>query len=94
MRLDYGWERMYILLYHWIDGLDAVQASQAGMLSSHTVQRMTELARDTLFAMGWVVLDHKPRHLIVRPSHDGAGVLSRQGQPVWALVDYEMLFPL
>lgn len=92
-RLDYRWERMYILLYHWIDGLDAAQASQAGLLSLNTMVRMTELARDTLLEKGWVVLDHKPRHVIVRPARDGTGIVSRQGQPAWALIDYELLMP-
>ncbi len=92
-RLDYSWERIYVLLYHWIDGMDAVQAAHQGLLSPPMVQAITATARDRLLEAGWVVLDHKPRHIIVRPSGNGAGVLTRHGEVVWALVDYELLLP-
>jgi hypothetical protein len=55
---------------------------------------MTEMVRQELAEKGWVVLDHKPRHIIVRPVQGGTGLLSRQGKPVWALIDYELLFPM
>jgi hypothetical protein len=45
----------------------------------------------TLRNLGWVVLDHKPRHLIIRPS--SGRPLMRNGSPVLGLVDYELLFP-
>jgi hypothetical protein len=39
-----------------------------------------------------MVLDHKPRHLIVRPKR-GRGILRRHDQAVLGLVDYELLVP-
>ncbi|MCC7406695.1 MAG: hypothetical protein IT442_01400 [Phycisphaeraceae bacterium] len=92
-RLDYSWERIYVLLYHWIDGLDAVEAAKQGLLDAAQVERLTVLTRDTLLGAGWVVLDHKPRHVIVRPSSCGPGALTRHDQVVWAIVDYELLMP-
>ncbi len=43
--------------------------------------------------MGWVVLDHKPRHLILRQQKKSKKLLMRRGVPVLGLIDYELLFP-
>ncbi|MCE9554608.1 MAG: hypothetical protein K8T91_14720 [Planctomycetes bacterium] len=90
----YNPERMYIHLYRWIEGLDAVQACEAGLLSNDDMEKLTDVARECLSRKGWIVLDHKPRHVIVRPSAGRKGLVRRNGQIVWALVDYELLLPL
>lgn len=93
-RVDYDWERMYVLLYGWIDGIDIVQAAQIGTLGEQDVQPMSEHVRQVIMDQGWVVLDHKPTHVIVRPRPGGPGIIHYHGQPIWALVDYELLFPI
>lgn len=93
-RINYDWERMYVLVYRWIDGLDTVQAMHAGLLSQHSMLALTDLARKRLAENGFIVLDHKPRHVIVRPKRNGDGMLSTRDEAAWALVDYELLFPL
>lgn len=58
---------------------------------------MSELTRDSaalLRRLGWMVLDHKPRHLILRQHHRTRQLLVRHGKPVLGLVDYELLVPI
>ena len=40
---------------------------------------------------GWEVLDHKPRHVIIRVGRNGRLVM-RDGDLLWGLVDYELLY--
>lgn len=92
-KVTYHWERIYILLYRWMDGCDAEQACSAGLLSN---ERMIDLTRETAAALrelGWMVLDHKPRHLILRQHRRTRELLVRHGRPVLGLVDYELLIP-
>jgi hypothetical protein len=92
-RVRYEWERMYILLYRWIDGMDAEAAYQHGYLTEAGLRSLTTDARDELRALGWDVLDHKPRHVIVRASREPSRLQQRGGRTLWALVDYELLVP-
>jgi hypothetical protein len=90
--VHYDWERIYILLYRWMNGVDAEQAYNAGIISHTQMTDWTHDVANTLRQLGWVVLDHKPRHLIIRPS--SGRPLMRHGSPVLGLVDYELLFPI
>lgn len=92
--VDYDWERLYILLYRWMDGIDLEQARIAGMVTEEFMAGSTREIAALLFGMGWMVLDHKPRHLIVRSARPGSNVLRRHGKPVFGLVDYELLVPV
>ena len=90
-RVRYDWERLYILLYRWLDGIDAEVATQQGYLTQPALVDLTEGARAHLRRLGWDVLDHKPRHLIVRAGGAPGRLLSRGGRIIWGLVDYELL---
>ena len=90
-RIRYDWERIYILLYRWVEGIDAEAAAQAGMISTETMQALGLEARATLARFGWMVCDHKPRHVVIRRNRRGDGLLGRAGAPRWALIDYELL---
>jgi hypothetical protein len=92
-RVGYAWERMYVLLYRWIDGIDAETAHQQGDLSEQELRQLSGDARRELRRFGWDVLDHKPRHLIVRQDPRSGGLISRHRRTLWALVDYELLVP-
>ncbi|NCA70158.1 MAG: hypothetical protein EOM91_08620 [Sphingobacteriia bacterium] len=92
-RVSYEWERIYILLYRWIDGIDAEKACESGALSYQTMVELTETARQVMRDAGWEVLDHKPRHVIVRPRGEGGQLLMHRGRIAWALIDYELLVP-
>ena len=92
-KVAYDFEWLYILLYRWMDGIDAEQAHRCGQLSLTQMSRLTRDMADTLRKLGWYVLDHKPRHLIVRQHHKTRRLLNRGGHTVLGLVDYELLYP-
>ncbi|MEX1117621.1 MAG: hypothetical protein WEB60_02395 [Terrimicrobiaceae bacterium] len=92
--ITYDWERLYVLLYRWMDGVDAEQAGNAGLISRERMAEWTRAMTRTLARMNWVVLDHKPRHLILRTDRKTRRVLMRNALPVIGLVDYELLCPL
>jgi hypothetical protein len=91
--VGYDWERIYILLYRWMDGIDAEQAFGAGLISEPRMINWTLQVAADLRQLGWVVLDHKPRHLILRQQKEARSPLMRRGAPVLGLVDYELLYP-
>lgn len=91
--VEYAWERIYILLYRWMDGIDAVQASRAGLIFEPRMADWTRQVAAVLRQLGWVVLDHKPRHLILRQGKRTQSLLMRGETPVFGLVDYELLVP-
>jgi hypothetical protein len=90
-RVAYDWERIYVLLYRWIDGIDAEAAMQAGMISGETMVALGQAARVAMRERGWMVCDHKPRHVILRPARGRNGFLRRGDSFAWALIDYELL---
>ena len=86
--------RSYILIYGWIDGIDAVEAyaqsgldpaEQEGLLVGLTYSVNLELKRK-----GFMVADHKPTHIILR-TENGKIVERRDGRFAYAIVDYELL---
>jgi hypothetical protein len=92
-KVGYDWERIYILLYRWMDGIDAEQAFGAGLISEPRMIDWTLQVAADLRQLGWMVLDHKPRHLILRQQKEARSPLVRRGAPVLGLVDYELLYP-
>lgn len=92
--VEYDWERIYILLYRWMDGVDAEQARAAGMISEEGMIDLTRKSAHSLQKLGWCVLDHKPRHLILRPHRRTRRILQRHQQPILGLIDYELLVPI
>ena len=66
-RLVHFWDRIYVLLYRWIDGIDLEEAARCGAVTESALRASTSnIAREVL-AAGFAVLDHKARHVIVRP---------------------------
>lgn len=82
--------RDYLLLYGWVKGLDAFQCCEQGLVTERQIVDLTHLAAEDLRLKGYRVLDHKPRHLILRPRRRG-GVLTRGGRTIYALIDFELL---
>lgn len=91
-RIRYERERQYILLYRWINGMDAEQAVEAGLISEAQMIALGRDARQTMASLGWEVADHKPRHVILRTARNGQ-LVTRKDKPLWALIDYELLYP-
>jgi hypothetical protein len=86
--------RSYILIYGWIDGIDAIEAQRRylfdGLIRGNALATLTARISHELDDKGFKVIDHKPTHAIVRVHH---GKLARRqdGEVACALVDYELL---
>jgi len=87
--------RQYVLLFGWIDGVDAVKAAETlgleGRVRAEFFARITSLANHELLLKGYRVIDMKPEHVIVRFRRSGKLLRERNGQIAYALVDYELL---
>jgi hypothetical protein len=87
--------RRYILVYGWIEQMNAVEAADALRLPGDS--RETFLAETTRGAIhdleqhGFRMLDIKPEHIVVRIRPDGSLLRLRSGELAYALVDYELL---
>ena len=89
----YDPERLYVLLYQWVHGIDAEEAARHGAISQAAMIDLSHAVARDVAAHGFAVLDHKPRHVIVRPGRDGR-LVSRRGRTAYAVIDYELLVPL
>ncbi len=87
--------RQYILLYGWIPGHDALQTANALGLPGNSRETFladtTRRAIDDLAQHGFRMLDIKPQHVLLRFRPDGSLLRRRDGQPAYALLDYELL---
>jgi hypothetical protein len=87
--------RLYILLYGWIDGLNAVQAAHAFGMTGASARKFLRDATlrviHDLTSHGFRVLDIKPEHIVVRIQPDGSLLRRPSGDLAYALVDYELL---
>lgn len=91
--LELDIERQYIMLYEWVNGEDAESCHKRGVISERELYTLTERVTEELARKGFWVLDNKPRHYVLRPRADGRPI-RRNGELVYALVDFELLKPL
>lgn len=86
--------RQYIVIYEWVKGTSADEALDE--VIPDPVERRKELARITektrldMKEKGFIVVDHKPAHVILRKGSNGT-LLKRLGDYAYALVDFELL---
>jgi hypothetical protein len=87
--------RQYVVLYGWINGLNAVEMASHFLFSDRAraefVAAATSLATHELLLKGYRVIDMKPAHIILRPGRNQPLLRDRHGQFAYALVDYELL---
>ncbi|MGQ9631803.1 MAG: hypothetical protein ACUVXI_16065 [bacterium] len=83
--------RLYAVIYEWIEGIDAVQACKQGIISEDQMVSLTLSAYERIKRQGFEVLDEKPHHVIVRPQKNGELLKDKEGNILYALVDYELL---
>lgn len=83
-------ERDYLMVYAWIDGIDAEEAFNRGMIDKELLVLLTRSSNHALGRLGYRVLDNKPRHLIVRPRPDGT-LLKRDEKIIYTMIDFELL---
>jgi len=83
--------RLYAVVYEWIKGMDASEAVNRRLLRQQEMTELTLQARDELLRRGFYVFDSKPQHIIVRAGQNNSLLKKRNGQPLYALIDYELL---
>lgn len=83
--------RDYIVVFQWVKGLDAETWHVQGSLSEADMHSLHFRVMQELQQKGFMVLDHKPRHVILRGPNGRHGLLSRRGALCYALVDFELL---
>lgn len=87
--------RHYVLIYQWVKGESADAALNVAIAGvekrTEEVKRLTLKAKAVLEGNGFLVVDHKPAHLIVRWRRDGTLLRDREGDYVYALIDFELL---
>ena len=87
--------RQYIVVYGWIDGLDALQVADhlqlAGTARNQFLKSTTDFVVAELAGLGFRVLDMKPAHVILRFDATGKLLRRHDGELLYALVDYELL---
>ena len=83
--------RSYAVVYEWIKGIDASHACHSRQIDDAYMTTLTLKAEKELIYKGFRVRDRKPHHIIIRPKGNGALATRRNGQPLYALVDFELL---
>ncbi|MEI8195782.1 MAG: hypothetical protein WCI73_07735, partial [Phycisphaerae bacterium] len=89
--VDLDIRRDYILIYNWIDGWNAQECLERGLLDEQEFHTLVPRAMAELEAKGFRMLDIKPLHLILRRSPRSGRLVRRYGQLAYALIDYELL---
>ena len=83
--------RNYAVIYEWIDGLDLAEAVEAGLIHQDAAEGVFHRVCARMADKGFEVADNKLQHVIVRPDGEGGLVRGRDGEPVWATIDFELL---
>ena len=83
-------EREYVLVYAWMEGYNAEELCNMGVLTEDDLKQIAFEVMEDLLVKGFLVLDHKPNHVIMRLGKDGK-ILKRKGKYVYALADFELL---
>lgn len=87
--------RQYVVVFGWVKGLDAAQTADhlglKGEARTRFMAQANSLVIHELAQKGYQVADMKPEHVILRPQPDGSLLRDRNGQFVYALIDYELL---
>lgn len=87
--------KQYVVIFGWVKGLDAVQTAEEfgfdGRERTDFLAHTTSLVTHELAQKGYRVVDMKPAHIILRTRRNKSLLRERNGQFVYALVDYELL---
>jgi len=83
--------RQYAVIYEWVKGIDAAEAFGEGMIDKEEMRDLTLRSNQEMLQKGFVVRDSKPHHVIVRPKGDQELSKDRNGEILYALVDFELL---
>jgi len=83
--------RNYAVMYEWVKGIDAAEAFGNGLIDRDTMRALIQRSNRDMKRKGFVVRDSKAHHVIVRPAPGGRPARDRNGDILYALVDFELL---
>ena len=83
--------RAYVVIYEWINGIDADQAFHEDVITEKQKMQLTKEVEEEMRLKGFVTRDNKPHHIIVRPNGNGGLKKNRHGEVLRAIIDYELL---
>ncbi len=87
--------RRYVLIYQWVKGESADVVLETAIpdpaVRAEELKRLTLKAKTELQQNGFLVVDHKPAHLILRRRPDGTLLRNRARDAAYALIDFELL---
>jgi len=83
--------RQYAVMYEWVKGMDAAEAFRRQMIDEETVSDLISESDGKMRGKGFLVSDNKAHHIIIRPKRTGEFTRDRQGQMLYALIDFELL---
>jgi hypothetical protein len=89
--IELDMHRNYAVIYEWVKGNDAAMASQNGCLDASELEALTLRVDKEMCRNGFMVSDRKPHHIIVRNNPANELVTDKQGDAVYALIDFEFL---
>jgi hypothetical protein len=84
-------DRLYMVIYEWIEGMDLAQAFEKKMLDNDMMKNLTHTAALVLEKNGYLVRDNKPNHIIIRPDKHQGFAKEESGEIRCAMIDYELL---
>ena len=89
--IDLDINRLYMVIYEWVEGIDVAQAYKMKSLNDEAVRSLTHAAAVKLEKNGYLGRDNKPNHIIVRPDKHQGFIQDKSGAIRIAMIDYELL---
>ncbi|TWU36575.1 hypothetical protein Q31b_48560 [Novipirellula aureliae] len=89
-KMDLDFERQYVYLFAWLKGDNADVCAQQGIITPEEAAAVTLRAAHELRQKGFMVLDNKPSHIILRKRKNGE-LMRKNGELVYGLIDFELL---
>jgi hypothetical protein len=83
--------RAYVVVYEWIEGIDAAYAYKEGIITEEQMIELTRGVEEEMEFKGYIIKDNKPHHIIIRPDAVGNLKKNRNGRVLQAVIDYELL---
>ncbi len=89
--VDLDMNRLYMMIYQWVDGMDAALAFERRLLSNDQARNLAADAAEKLNRLGFVVRDNKPNHVVIDPRGLNGGNRASCPADHYALIDFELL---
>lgn len=88
--VDLHGDRVYVMIFAFVHGINAEELYEHGIITDEELHDLSDRIADEMYDKGFRVLDHKPKHIILRLGKDGRPI-RRNGEYAYALVDFELM---